>query len=178
MTRHARDANGKCGRASGLRLRAERRLSHCILRGEAARTANAWGGSVGTPQHRSCAAAEVPAVHRRLSRDRQRPGDIAHGRHASADGAGLAVLEHAGTAGGALNDAVRSHVTYLAQARKSVGSAQGNEQHSRLCAPHLTSRYANLVARCIGQVYSPPWSKAVLRLRPPAFRVRVLPPFC
>jgi len=76
------------------------------------------GRSVGAAQHRSCARAEVPAVHRRLSRDRRRPRDLAHFRHASADGAGVAVLERAGTAGGAYDDALRSFDTYLAQARK------------------------------------------------------------
>src|SRR5580698_3842358 len=118
MTRRRRDANGQCGRASRLRVRAECRLSHCIPQGEAARTANTWGRSVGAAQHRSCARAEVPAVHRRLSRDRRRPRDLAHFRHASADGAGVAVLERAGTAGGAYDDALRSFDTYLAQARK------------------------------------------------------------
>ena len=178
MTRPARD--GKRQRRSQIRLRlpAECRLSCGANPGEAARAADARRGSMGAARRCPCAGAEVSAVHRRVSRDRRRPERVVQHSHATANGAGVAVLERADAAGGAHVDSMHPSDTHRAQARRLVRRLPRNDQHSRVCAPHLTSHCANFIARSIGPVYSPAWSKAISQ--PPAnrFRVRALPPFC
>jgi hypothetical protein len=74
-------------------------------RGESGDAAYARGGSLGAAQRRVGAGAEVSHVRGCLSCDRRRPGDVADHCGASADGAGLAVLEHAGAAGRAVGGA-------------------------------------------------------------------------
>ena len=137
MTRPARD--GKRQRRSQLRLRlpAECRLSCGANPGEAARAADARRGSMGIAQRYPCAGAEVSAVHRRVSRDRRRLERVAYHSHATANGAGVAVLERADAAGRAHVDSIHPSDPHRAQSRKLVGRLQRNDQHSRVCAPHL-----------------------------------------
>jgi hypothetical protein len=85
------------GRGYSNRQRSGRRPS-----GDAA---HARGCSLGAAQRRAGAGAEVPHVRGCLSCDRRRPGGVADHCGASADGAGLAMLEHAGAAGRALGGA-------------------------------------------------------------------------
>lgn len=74
-------------------------------RGESGDAAHARGSSLGAAQCRVGAGAEVSHVRGCLSCDWRRPGAVADHCGASADGAGLAVLEHVGTAGRALGGA-------------------------------------------------------------------------
>jgi hypothetical protein len=100
-------------RSSGpghLPVPADRRLSPgrgCSKRpwsgcGESGDAAHARGCSLGAAQRCAGAGAEVSHVCGCLSCDRRRPWGVVDHCGASADGAGLAVLEHAGAAGRAL----------------------------------------------------------------------------
>ena len=73
--------------------------------GESGDAAHARGGSLGAAQRRVGAGAEVSHVRGCLSCDRRRPGGVADHCGASEDGAGLALLEHAGAADRALGGA-------------------------------------------------------------------------
>ena len=172
MTRPTRDGKRQRRTRTRLRLPAERRLF--ANPGGAAR-ADARRGSMGAAQRYSRAGAEVSAVHCRVSCDRRRPERVAQHSHATANGAGVAVLERADAAGGALVDSMHPSDTHRAQARRLVRRLQRDDQCSRVCAPHLASHCANFIARSIGQVYSPAWSKAISQ--PPANRFPSYGPF-
>jgi hypothetical protein len=74
-------------------------------RGKSGDAAYARGGSLGAAQRCAGSGAEVSHVRGCLSCDRRRPGGVADHCGASADGAGLALLEHNGAAGRALGGA-------------------------------------------------------------------------
>jgi hypothetical protein len=74
-------------------------------RGESGDAAHARGCSLGAAQRRVSAGAEVSHVRGCLSCNRRRPGGVVDHCGASADGAGLALLEHDGAAGRAAGGA-------------------------------------------------------------------------
>lgn len=145
-TRRTRDNEGQWRSAAHMRVPACRRFSDESGRrgfksrrpkiGEAAHASRPRCSGVGPPQRRARAGAQVPDVHRCVSRDRRWAGRVAHNRGASADGIDLAVLERARAAGGAGDDANHKesapHGNHVRRAKR-YPPLSGLERRSLIC---------------------------------------------